>query len=86
MEQKNIDKIGWIASLMASAMYLSYIDQIRLNVAGQKGSFLLPIISVINCAAWIIYGAAKERKDWPIIICNILGAVITAVTAATALI
>ncbi len=86
MEQKFIDKIGWAASFMASAMYFSYIDQIRLNIAGQKGSSVLPMITVVNCAVWLIYGVVKERKDWPIIICNLFGIVIAAITSVTALI
>lgn len=85
MNQTKVEKIGWIASFMAIAMYFSYIDQIRLNLSGQKGSVILPIITVINCTAWAIYGFYKEKKDWPIIVCNIPGIILGLATAITAM-
>ncbi|KKP40521.1 MAG: hypothetical protein UR28_C0001G0031 [Candidatus Peregrinibacteria bacterium GW2011_GWF2_33_10] len=86
MNERTINKIGWFASFMAIAMYSSYIDQIRLNLSGQTGSIILPIITVINCSAWTFYGALKTKKDWPIIICNIPGIVLGIITAITAII
>lgn len=86
MDQKTVDKIGWFASFMAIAMYVSYIDQIQLNLSGQPGSLILPIVTTINCTAWILYGYNKSKKDWPIVICNIPGIVLGIITAITALI
>ncbi|HBU07499.1 MAG TPA: hypothetical protein DEB09_05460 [Candidatus Magasanikbacteria bacterium] len=86
MNQKITDKIGWFASFMAVAMYFSYIDQIRLNLAGQPGSIVLPIITTINCTAWTLYGVLKTKKDWPIIIANIPGIILGIITAITAII
>ena len=85
MNDKNINKIGWFASLMAISMYVSYIDQIKLNLSGNKGSVILPIITVINCISWTLYGSLKVKKDWPIIICNIPGIVLGIITAITAM-
>lgn len=84
MNEKIVNRIGWFASFMAIAMYFSYIDQIRLNLSGQTGSIILPIITTINCVAWTLYGALKIRRDWPIIVCNIPGIVLGIVTAGTA--
>ena len=84
MTEKTITKIGWFASIMAIAMYFSYIDQIRLNLAGQNGSMILPIITTINCSAWTLYGALKSKKDWPIISCNVPGIILGIITAVTA--
>ena len=43
MDEKFVNKIGWFAAVMAISMYFSYIDQIILNVSGQKGSIILPM-------------------------------------------
>jgi hypothetical protein len=86
MNPKIVDKMGWLASFMAMAMYFSYIDQIRLNVSGQPGSVFLPIITTINCITWALYGFFKIKRDWPIVIANIPGIIIGATTAVTAVI
>ena len=71
---------------MAILMFSSYIDQIRLNLSGRPGSILLPIATTINGIAWITYAVMKSKKDWPIICCNILGAIVGALTAVTTVI
>ncbi len=86
MSEKSVNRIGWIASLMSIAMYFSYIDQILLNLSGQTGSVILPIVTTVNCIAWASYGYFKERRDWPIIVCNIPGIILGIVTAITALV
>jgi len=86
MNEKIVNKIGWFASFMAISMYFSYIDQIRLNLSGQTGSIILPIIVTINCTAWVLYGSLKPRKkDWPIIVCNAPGIILGIITAITAI-
>jgi len=85
MNEKLVTRIGWFASLMAVLMFVSYIDQIRLNLDGQKGSIILPTATLINCIAWVSYALLKEQKDWPIFMCNSVGggvAVISIITAA----
>jgi uncharacterized protein with PQ loop repeat len=86
MSEKLVNRIGWFAAIMSVAMYFSYIDQIRLNFAAEKGSFILPVITVVNCTAWGMYGLFKAKKDWPIIICNISGIFLGIVTAVTAVV
>lgn len=81
-----INKIGWFASAMAIAMYVSYIDQIMLNISGQAGSVILPIVTTINGTAWVLYGSLKPKKDWPIIACNIPGIILGFITAITSVI
>ncbi len=84
MEQKLVNRIGWFASLMATTMYVSYIDQIKLNLSDRKGSVVLPAVTVINCISWILYAFLKEKKDWPIIVCNLPGVFLGAITFFTA--
>lgn len=83
MNQKIVEKIGWAASIIAIVMWFSFIDQIRLNLAGQKGSLLIPIIVTINCILWTLFGLGK--KNWQIIAANVPGIFIGIITAATAL-
>ena len=85
MNEKIVNKIGWFSSFMAMAMYVSYIDQIKLNLSGNKGSVILPIITTINCVSWSLYGSLKTKKDWPIIVCNIPGIILGIITAVTAI-
>lgn len=85
MNEKVVNKIGWVASLMATAMYVSYLDQIKLNLSGQKGSVILPIVTTINCTAWTLYGFLKKSKDWPLIFCNVPGIFLGFITAMTAI-
>ena len=86
MDEKNVTRIGWFASMMALSMYFSYIDQIRLNIAGQPGSVVLPIVTTINCTAWALYGGLKVKRDWPLLVCNIPGIFLGLITAITAII
>ena len=48
--------LGWIATATAVAMYLSYIDQIQLNLGGQKGSGMQPLATIGNCSICVSYG------------------------------
>ena len=86
MHEKMVEKIGWFASIMSMAMYVSYLDQIRRNIAGHPGSVILPVVTVVNCMAWVLYGWLKPNKAWPIIVCNALGVFIAAATAVTAVV
>ncbi|MEI7511222.1 MAG: SemiSWEET family transporter [Candidatus Peregrinibacteria bacterium] len=85
MHEKTVNSVGWFASIMAIGMYFSYIDQILLNISGHPGSILLPVVTVINCTAWTIYGFLKPQKDYPIIVCNIPGILLGSIAAFTAL-
>ena len=69
---------------MGICMFFSYVDQIRLNIAGTPGSLILPVATTINCLAWTSYGALKEKRDWPLICSNGLGVLFAVTTAITA--
>ncbi len=62
MNEKTINKLGWFASIMAVIMFSSYINQIRLNLAGNTGSVILPVATTINCISWSSYAILKEKK------------------------
>ena len=85
MKDRHLRVLGWIATATAVAMYLSYIDQIRLNLAGDKGSILQPLAAIINCSLWVAYGLLREKRDWPIVFANAPGVLLGAITLATAL-
>lgn len=86
MNEKTLNKIGWIASIITISMYTSYIDQIRLNLSGQKGSIIVPIITTLTGIAWTSYALLKKKKDWPIAACNIPAIIFGIITTITAII
>lgn len=86
IEQNTVEMIGWAASIMAILMYVSYIDQIRLNRSGHPGSVIQPMITVVNCTLWVAYGLLLATKNWPIVVCNIPGIFLGIATAVTAII
>jgi uncharacterized protein with PQ loop repeat len=85
MQDKSLRILGWMASATAVAMYVSYVDQIRINLDGHKGSLLQPAATVLNCMLWGAYGLLREKKDWPIVIANVPGVVLGVVALITAL-
>lgn len=86
MDEKNVTRIGWFASVMAITMYFSYIDQIMLNLSGHPGSVILPVVTTVSCTTWAMYGTFKAKRDWPLIVCNVPGIFLGLITAITALI
>jgi uncharacterized protein with PQ loop repeat len=82
MNQKIVEKIGWAASIIAILMWFSFIDQIRLNLAGQKGSLIIPIVVTVNCILWTLFGLGK--KNWQIVAANLPGIFLGIITAITA--
>lgn len=83
IDQKIVEKIGWAASTIAILMWFSFFDQIRLNLAGHKGSIVMPIVVTINCILWTLFGLGK--RNWQIVAANVLGIFIGIITAITAL-
>ncbi|MCD5383088.1 hypothetical protein LR002_03120 [Candidatus Gracilibacteria bacterium] len=75
--------VGWFASFMGTAMFVSYIDLIRLNLEGQTGSVILPAVTTVNCLAWTIYGFFRPVKDWPMVVPNAIGVVLGAIATLT---
>jgi len=63
--------LGWIATITAMAMYISYIPQIISNLKGDKRDWIQPLVAAINCSLWVTYGLLKKTKrDWPVAIAN----------------
>lgn len=85
MKDEHLRIVGWVASITAIIMFVSYIDQIRLNLAGHKGSVVQPAATVLNCVLWTTYALARERKDWPIAAANIPGIALGLAALVTAL-
>lgn len=85
MNEKAINRLGWVASIMTISMYTSYIDQIRLNLSGQKGSLIVPIITTIAGITWTSYALLKNKKDWPIAASNIPAIIFGLITTITAI-
>ena len=84
-EGRTIQLLGWIATVTAVVMYVSYIAQIQLNLAGHKGSTVQPLATVLNCSLWVAYGLTKRSRDWPVALANAPGVLLGAITFATAL-
>lgn len=71
-QERKLDAVGWAASVMAIIMFATFVDQIRLNLAGNPGSVYLPLATSINCAMWVLYACLKQKTDWPIVVANAL--------------
>ncbi len=82
---KIVRLIGYIASVLAVIMYVSYIPQIADNLAGHPGNPVQPFAAMLNCIMWSAYGLLQKRKDWPIVIANVPGVFLAATAFATAL-
>jgi len=85
MSERQLRVLGWVATLTSVAMYLSYLDQIRLNLAGQPGSVVQPLAAVVNCSLWVCYGFFRPVRDWPLVLANTPGVILGATVALTAL-
>lgn len=84
-QSRAISILGWAATATAVLMYLSYLDQIALNLAGAKGSRILPLATMLNCGLWMAYGALKPQRDWPLLVANLPGVILGAIALITAL-
>ena len=83
-DENFFNKLGQLGSILSVMMYVSYIPQITNNLAGNKGSFIQPLVAMINCIVWFIYGTFKKERDVPIMIANAPGILFGLVTAITA--
>ena len=81
--EKLVPILGWIGSALALLMYVSFIDQIRLNLGGHPGSFILPAVAAISCSVWTAYGFLLAPRNWPLIVCNVPGVPLGLVTVIT---
>jgi hypothetical protein len=83
MNQKTVGMIGWIATSTAMLTYLSYLDQIRLNLSGHPGSLLIPVFTVLNCSVWLPYAFFLEKRNWPLILSTLVGLSLGIISAVT---
>ncbi len=83
MKPETVKRIGWIASGLSLLMYVSYIAQIYSNLHGVKGNFIQPLVATANCLIWTIYGFSEKPKQWPVIIANVPGIFLAAITVFT---
>ena len=83
--QRFITILGYAATFISVCMYVSYLQQIGLNLSGQKGGWLQPFATTINCSLWVAYGLLKEKRDLPISLANAPGVVLGLITFVTAL-
>lgn len=84
-KEKTILIFGRIASTLSVLMYVSYIPQIMNNLAGNKGNPIQPMVAMVNCIFWVIYASMQKKKDYPIIIANVPGVFLGALTFITAI-
>ena len=74
--------LATIGTLTAVSMYVSYIPQIQMNLAGHKGSALC---AAINCTLWVIYALFKPQRDIPVALANAPGIPLGIIACLTAL-
>lgn len=75
--------IGTIASVMSVIMYVSYIPQIAANLGGHPGVVWQPLAAFFNCVFWTVYGIGEKPRQWPIIVANVPGIFLAAITVIT---
>jgi uncharacterized protein with PQ loop repeat len=75
--------LGRIATIVSVMMYVSYIPQIMDNLAGHPGNPTQPLVAFLNSSLWVAYGSTKKHRDWPVVIANLPGIVLSAVTFFT---
>ena len=84
MNEKWFRILAIVATCASILMYVSYISQIQMNLAGQKGTPVQPLCAAFNCMLWTTYGLFKKAaKDWPIILANIPGIILGIITFIT---
>lgn len=75
--------IGDIASVLTVIMYVSYIPQISSNLAGDPGVIWQPLAAFFNCIFWTVYGIGTKPRQWRIVIANVPGIFLAAITVIT---
>ncbi len=82
---KNNEKIiGSIASVLAIIMFISLLEVLFSNLNGESNIYIQPIATAFNGFFWSMY--AYGRKDYFLLIPNVLACVLGAVTAVSAFI
>lgn len=79
MLKKNEKIIGTIASVFAVIMFFSLIEIFISNIQGRSRIFVQPLATAFNGLFWSLY--AYGKKDWFLLIPNILALVLGILTA-----
>jgi len=82
--KKNEKIIGSTASVLAIIMFVSLIEVLISNMQGKSDIFIQPLATAFNGFFWSLY--AYGKKDWFLLVLNILACVLGAVTAVSAFI
>lgn len=85
LSDKQIRILSIVATAAAVSMYVSYIPQIQMNLAGQKGAWLQPLVAAINCTLWVVYALFKKNRDIPVALANAPGIFLGLITFLTSL-
>lgn len=86
MSEKQSAILGWIGTLLAVIMYVSYVPQIINNLHGMKGTPIQPLAAAVNCTIWVIYSLTKKNRDYPVASANAPGIIFGLIAAITAVI
>lgn len=86
MSEKQSAILGWIGTLLAVIMYVSYVPQIINNLHGMKGTPIQPLAAAVNCTIWVIYSLTKKNRDYPVAAANTPGIIFGLIAAITAVI
>lgn len=82
---KDNEKVIWlIASILAIIMFVSLIEVFTSNINGDSKIFIQPIATAFNGFFWSLY--SYGRKDWFLLVPNILACVLGIATAISAFI
>ena len=77
--RKNEKTIGSIASVLAIIMFFSLIEILISNIQGNSNIFIQPLATSFNGFFWSLY--AYGRKDWFLLVPNVLALILGAITA-----
>jgi len=76
--------IGSVASILAIIMFASLIEILASNAKGTSHIFVQPIATAFNCFFWSLY--AYGRRDWYLLVPNLLGCLLGIITGTVAFI
>ncbi|MCK4635527.1 MAG: hypothetical protein KAT32_01570 [Candidatus Moranbacteria bacterium] len=82
--KKNEKIIGTIASVLAIIMFISLIEIFISNIRGDSNIFVQPLATAFNGFFWSLYSFG--RKDWFLLVPNILACILGAATTISAFI
>jgi hypothetical protein len=79
--KKNEKIIGGIASFLAIIMFFSLIEVMISNLQGKSRILIQPLATSLNGLFWSMY--AYGRRDWFLLVPNMLALIIGAITVVS---